>query len=117
MMTRIVIWLDGKERSALAELAENERREPRAQAAYLIRQSLEQLGLLQPTPPTPSKIQQKEALPMNQPKPPAALVEIARILLEFEIERREAAKREAAKAESERNQLVTNEEKMEDKNG
>jgi hypothetical protein len=54
---------------------------------------------------------------MNQPKPPAALVEIARILLEFEIERREAAKREAAKAESERNQLVTNEEKMEDKNG
>lgn len=50
MMTRIMIQLDGLERSALATLAERERRDPGSQAAMLIRQQLEKLGLLQPAP-------------------------------------------------------------------
>jgi hypothetical protein len=49
MMTRLMIQLDGLERSALTTLAELERRDPRQQAALLIRQQLERLGLLQPT--------------------------------------------------------------------
>lgn len=52
MMTRIMIQLDGIERSALTTLAERERRDPRQQAALLIRQQLERLGLIQPVPPT-----------------------------------------------------------------
>lgn len=46
MLTRIMVSLDGKERSALNELAESERRDPRAQAALIIRESLKRRGLL-----------------------------------------------------------------------
>ena len=49
-MTRITVSLERAERAALQQLAAQERRDPRAQAAYLIREALEQLGLLQPTP-------------------------------------------------------------------
>ena len=46
MITRITINLEREERAALMQLAERERRDPRSQAAWLIRQQLEQLGLL-----------------------------------------------------------------------
>lgn len=45
---KIFVPLNGPERSALAQLAQRERRDPRDQAAYVIRQHLEQLGLIQP---------------------------------------------------------------------
>ncbi len=59
IQTRLTVTLLREERSALAQLAERERREPRAQAAVLIRQALEKLGLLQPA--TPGNNQQGEA--------------------------------------------------------
>jgi hypothetical protein len=43
---RMMIALDGKERSALIELAERERRDPRQQAAVIIRRELVRRGLL-----------------------------------------------------------------------
>lgn len=52
-MTRITITLERTERAALQQLAAQERREPKAQAAILIRKQLENLGWLKPTtPPT-----------------------------------------------------------------
>lgn len=47
-MMRITITLQPDEREALQLLAEQERRDPRAQAALLIRKGLEHLGLLEP---------------------------------------------------------------------
>ena len=47
-MTRITITLQSDETEALGVLAEQERRDPRAQAALLIRRELERFGLLQP---------------------------------------------------------------------
>ena len=43
---RLMVPLDGVERSALAELAQRERRDPRQQAAFLIRRGLELAGML-----------------------------------------------------------------------
>ena len=43
---KLVISLDGDERDALVRLAERERRDPRAQAALMIRRELERQGLL-----------------------------------------------------------------------
>ena len=43
---KLVISLDGDERVALVRLAERERRDPRAQAALMIRRELERQGLL-----------------------------------------------------------------------
>jgi hypothetical protein len=45
---KLVISLDGAERSALAEFAQIERRDPRDQAALIIREALEKRGLLRP---------------------------------------------------------------------
>ena len=45
-MRRITISLSDQERIALHALAENEFREPRAQATLIIRRELERLGLL-----------------------------------------------------------------------
>ena len=45
---RINVPLALTERSALMRLAEYERREPRDQAAYIIRRELERAGLLEP---------------------------------------------------------------------
>ena len=46
-MARIIITLNTNERDALFAIAEREVREPRAQAALIIRRELERLGLLQ----------------------------------------------------------------------
>ena len=46
MQTRLTVPLLREERAALAQLAEQQRRDPRDQAAWLIRQSLVNLGLL-----------------------------------------------------------------------
>lgn len=50
-MARISIDLQASERRALAALAKRERREMRAQAAVIVRQELERLGLLAPSCP------------------------------------------------------------------
>lgn len=47
-MARITVTLRPDEREALQRLAEQEWRDPRAQAALLIRQGLERLELLEP---------------------------------------------------------------------
>lgn len=52
-MSRLTITLKQNERDALLSLAEREFREPRAQAALLIRAELERLGLL-PREPLPA---------------------------------------------------------------
>jgi hypothetical protein len=46
-MARLTITLRDQEKLALSTLADREFREPRAQAALIIRQELERLGLLQ----------------------------------------------------------------------
>lgn len=53
-MSWIAITLQDDEKSALRKLAECEKRDPRAQAALLIRLQLEKLGLLQ-SPTIPPK--------------------------------------------------------------
>ncbi len=45
-MRKIVVSLDGLEFSALNDLAQRERRDPRAQAAVIIRAELKRRGLL-----------------------------------------------------------------------
>ena len=45
-LRKIVISLDGAERSALAHLAEQELRTPRDQARFVLRRELERLGFL-----------------------------------------------------------------------
>lgn len=47
MNARITVSLLRAEKAALMQLAERERRDPRAQAAMLIRRELERLGLIQ----------------------------------------------------------------------
>lgn len=62
-MSRITLTLDPIEKKALSVLAEREFRDPRAQAALIIRQELERHGLLQAepilvtVPPTDNPIQ------------------------------------------------------------
>jgi len=48
-MKRIFVPLETDERQALINLARLEKRDPRQQAALMLRQMLEQQGLLQPT--------------------------------------------------------------------
>jgi len=54
-MARVIVCLNDAERGALQELAEREGRDPRAQAALILRRELERAGLLSadPTPLTP----------------------------------------------------------------
>ena len=47
MVRRVYVPLDEIERRALGQLASRERRDPRAQAALLIRRELERLGLIE----------------------------------------------------------------------
>lgn len=61
MIRRIYVPLDASERQALARLGELERRDPRAQAALLIRQQLERLGLLPLSPASPTIFTQEAA--------------------------------------------------------
>lgn len=63
-MQRLNIKLTGDEVKALYAVAEREHRELPQQAAWLIRQSLERLGLLQPTPTIPTK---QESANVRQP--------------------------------------------------
>lgn len=49
-MSWIAVTLENDEKEALKRLAEREKRETRYQAALLIRESLERLGLLPPAP-------------------------------------------------------------------
>ena len=49
--SRVTVHLNPREINALLELAQREYREPRAQAAILIREALEQRGLLSPDEP------------------------------------------------------------------
>ena len=53
-MRGMYLRLSGDEKDALVKLSERERRDPRAQAALLIRQRLEDLGLLPATDPSQS---------------------------------------------------------------
>ena len=48
-MIRLGVMLQDDERQALLALAEKERRDPRQQAAVIIRRELERLGLLPPS--------------------------------------------------------------------
>ncbi len=50
MLTRFMIPLSQDERAALVQLADTEARDPRRQAALIIRQKLEELGLIAPKP-------------------------------------------------------------------
>lgn len=52
-MPKIFAPLDADEAKALVKLSLRERRDPRQQAAFLIRQQLERLGLLPSTPAAP----------------------------------------------------------------
>lgn len=54
-MTRVIIYLPETERQALLALAVREYRDPRAQAALLIRRGLEAEGVLAEVAPTTEK--------------------------------------------------------------
>lgn len=61
-MPRVVLTVSEDERRALVDLARSELRDPRAQAALLLRQSLIEIGLLPATktgqPARPSEVTQ-----------------------------------------------------------
>jgi hypothetical protein len=65
MIGRIFVPLSRAEGVALLHLAEKERRDPRQQAAVIIRSALEKAGLLEPPapdPPTqPAEVQHEHA--------------------------------------------------------
>jgi hypothetical protein len=50
-MTKLVIFIPNQESDALRALAEQEYRDPRAQAALIIRAELQRRGLLEVQPP------------------------------------------------------------------
>lgn len=60
MIQRMMIPLTRDEKNAIWQLAEIEKRDPRDQAAYLIRNALEQAGLLKP-PTLPTQQTKQEA--------------------------------------------------------
>jgi hypothetical protein len=68
MRTRVQVYLDKSVYAALCDFARQEYRDPRAQAALLIRQRLEELGLL-PADPAPA---QAEAQPQEAARVEAA---------------------------------------------
>lgn len=51
-MARLMIHLEDDERAAIWRMAEHERREPRQQAALIVRRELERLGYLEATTTT-----------------------------------------------------------------
>lgn len=63
-LTKIYVPLNESERKALIQLGLTEKRDPRQQAAMLIHQSLERLGLIQPTT-SKSEVKQNECQPAN----------------------------------------------------
>ena len=54
-MAKIIVYLREQDRAALDRLAEKEYRQPKAQAALIIRRELERLGILEVTP-EPSRL-------------------------------------------------------------
>lgn len=67
VIRKTYVPLNDQERLALVQLAERERRDPRAQAAVLIRQALEKLGLLSsPVPTVPPQIEVNQNATANQ---------------------------------------------------
>ena len=60
----IYIPLMPDEQEAVARLAQIEKRSPRDQAAFIIRQQLEHLGFLQPVPTIPQKESARERQPI-----------------------------------------------------
>jgi hypothetical protein len=73
-MARICINLEIDERKALFALAQRERRDPREQAALLVRQGLTAVGVLPPGPAATQSTTLLEGLPdwlrNRQPPPP-----------------------------------------------
>lgn len=61
-MLRITVPLQIDERDALISLAQRERRDPRDQAALIIRRELERAGLLPADPPVPLAAQSAQAV-------------------------------------------------------
>ena len=59
-MTRITITLSDEEKTALLSLSEKEFREPRMQAALIIRESLVQRGLLETAPKNETTVGDKQ---------------------------------------------------------
>lgn len=57
-MRRMTIFLEGEVKEVIFQIAEREKRDPRLQAAYILRQALEEGGYLPITNPNP---QQQEA--------------------------------------------------------
>lgn len=62
MTSRIVLTLDASERRALDALAKNELRDTRQQAVMLIRESLEQRGLLSNAQPAMGEAQREASI-------------------------------------------------------
>ena len=50
-MAKVIIYLRDNESAALNDLAQREYRAPKAQAALIIRQELERLGMIETLPP------------------------------------------------------------------
>lgn len=72
-MNRMMIPLEINEKDAIIYLAAREKRDPRQQAALLIRQALERAGLLPATDPAP----QPESIPATTTGQGAILVSAA----------------------------------------
>ncbi len=65
-MTNLYIHLDSAERSALTIVAKRERRDPRDQAAIIIRRELERLQLLPPIPhPQETEMEARDETPSS----------------------------------------------------
>ncbi len=64
-MPRITVTLNKTERDALVQLAEHERRDPRAQAALIIRRALARRKLLKAAPP-PAQAQALPPVPSGE---------------------------------------------------
>lgn len=60
-MSWIAVTLEDDEKAALRELAKQEKREPKLQAALLIRQGLETLGLLPAQSTTKIEVQNERS--------------------------------------------------------
>jgi hypothetical protein len=64
-MPRITIVLKDDEKQALCALAENEFRDPRAQAALIIRREIERQGLIKPVSAAPVSRSQGQEPPLT----------------------------------------------------
>ncbi len=65
-MKRLIVYLNETEHDALLRSAKEERRDPRAQAALMIRQELQRRGLL-PAAEAPAEVKSSSAEPAEAP--------------------------------------------------